>query len=91
MLVKEGLNKLQVLQGCGEPDYQDSHLEYRSIRLGSGYNQPGIDITRTVEVRIDEWTYDFGPRRFMQRLVFEEGRLVFIQDLGYGTANGTPP
>lgn len=88
-LVREGDYKLQVLQKCGGPDYHDSRVEYRSVVLrGSGYNQPGLDIVRQEPVQIDEWTYDFGRRRFMQSLYFENGRLVFIKQLGYGTVNG---
>ena len=90
-LVKEGDYQLQVLQKCGEPDYRDRRVEYRSVRLGSGYNQPGMDMTTTFPVNVDEWTYDFGPRRFMQNLLFENGVLVLIRDLGYGAVNGAEP
>jgi hypothetical protein len=31
-----------------------------------------------VEIVIDEWTYDFGPQKFVQHLIFEQGRLVFV-------------
>jgi len=90
-LVKEGDYKLQVLEKCGNPDYQESRVEYRSTVLrGSGLAQPGLDLIRQEPVTIDEWTYDFGPRRFMQWLHFENGRLILIKDLGYGTVNGTP-
>lgn len=91
-LVKEGDFKAQVLQKCGEPDFHETRVEYRSTVLrGSGLNQPGLDLIRQEPVTIDEWTYDFGPRRFMQALYFENGRLLFIRDLSYGTVNGTPP
>ena len=33
----------------------------------------------TVEVPIEEWIYDFGPRRFLQHLLFEQGRLVHVE------------
>jgi len=84
-LVLEGDYKLQVLQKCGEPDYRESRVEYRLTRLrGSGLNQPGLDQEVQQPVVIDEWTYDFGPHRFMQLLIFENGRLVRIKDLDYG-------
>ena len=38
----------------------------------------------TVEVTIDEWTYDFGSNRFLQFLKFEQGRLVRLQSGSYG-------
>jgi hypothetical protein len=88
-LVTEGDYKLQVLQKCGEPDYAESRVEYRTeVLRGSGLGQPGLDIARQVPVQIDEWTYDFGRRRFMQWLRFENGRLSAIKELGYGTLNG---
>ena len=90
-LVKEGDYKLQVLEKCGDPDYQESRVEYRATVLrGSGVGTPGLDLIRQEPVAIDEWTYDLGPRRFMQWLHFENGRLILIKDLGYGTMNGTP-
>lgn len=90
LLVDEGDYKLQVLEKCGQPNYQESRVEYRSIALrGSGINQPGLDIVQQVQVNIDEWTYDFGPHDFMQKLYFENGRLLNIQSLGYGTVNGS--
>ncbi len=90
LLVKEGDYKLQVLDKCGQPDYSDSRVEYRSTVLrGSGIQQPGLDFINQVPVQIEEWTYDFGRRRFMQFLHFENGRLIYINNLGYGTLNGS--
>jgi hypothetical protein len=90
LLVMEGDYKLQVFEKCGEPDHSESRVEYRSIVLrGSGNNQPGLDFIRQEPVNIDEWTYDFGRHRFMQFLHFENGRLIYINNLGYGTVNGS--
>jgi hypothetical protein len=36
-------------------------------------------------VNIEEWVYNFGPSQFMQLLVFEDGLLVAVRDLGYGS------
>jgi hypothetical protein len=38
----------------------------------------------TREVQIDEWTYDFGPRRFIQYLTFVDGRLLEVEAGGRG-------
>ena len=85
LLVLEEDYKLQVLQKCGEPFYQESRVEYRAMRLrGSGIQQPGLDYETLVPVTVEEWTYNFGPHRFMELLIFENGRLVRIKDLGYG-------
>jgi hypothetical protein len=37
-------------------------------------------------VLIDEWTYDFGPHRFIQYLTFEDGTLLSIEAGGRGSA-----
>jgi len=85
LLVLEGDYKIQVLQKCGEPTYQESRVEYRSFSwYGYGPNQPGLALGNLVPVYIDEWIYNFGPHRFMQLLTFENGRLVRIKDLDYG-------
>ena len=89
-LVKEGDYKLQVLEKCGQPDYSESRVEYRStVMRGSGIQQPGLDFINQVPVQIEEWTYDFGRHRFMQFLHFENGRLIWVNNLGYGTAYGS--
>ncbi|HYE35800.1 DUF2845 domain-containing protein [Methylocaldum sp.] len=79
-LVTLGDYKLQVLSKCGEPIFTDSRIEFRVVRLyGSG-----LEFERYVPVTIDEWTYNFGPNRFVQLLRFENGRLVDVESLGYG-------
>jgi hypothetical protein len=37
-----------------------------------------------VVVVVDEWIYDFGPRRFLQYLTFEGGQLVAVRSGPYG-------
>ena len=44
----------------------------------------------SVEVPVEEWTYDFGPRRFMCRVILERGVIVQIQTLGYGSSPNEP-
>lgn len=40
---------------------------------------------RSVTREYEEWTYNFGPRRFMQVVTFENGRLIDVQSAGYGS------
>lgn len=35
----------------------------------------------------ERWTYDFGPGYFVQFLLFLNGRLVMIEDGGYGQSH----
>jgi hypothetical protein len=37
-----------------------------------------------IEVPVEEWTYNFGPRRFMRSIRFENGIVTSIETLGYG-------
>ncbi len=34
--------------------------------------------------RVEVWTLNFGPSRFMRRLIFRDGYLYRIENLGYG-------
>ena len=81
-LISVGDHKLDVLHKCGEPT-----LTERRIRIqGQEFHYPlhTLDIDRFDEVTIEEWTYNFGPRNFMQSLIFENGILKEIHQLGYG-------
>lgn len=90
LLVLEGDHQIQVLQRCGQPDYSDRRVEYRPSPLygygpyGYGPYWPGRGFGTLVPVYIDEWIYNFGPNRFMQLLIFVNGRLVKIKALDYG-------
>jgi hypothetical protein len=37
-----------------------------------------------VEVPVDVWTYNFGPRHFMREVTFVDGQVDTIRTLGYG-------
>lgn len=88
-IVSSGDTAYQVRSVCGEPDAANRRVEYRTVR------QPGACIVIdgkprcesreiTVEVVVDEWTYDFGKNRFIQYLTFEQGRLLRVDSGGYG-------
>lgn len=80
LLVLEGDYSFTVLQKCGPPQYHDERVEYRSLRLKG----KGLEQEQFVPVRVEEWVYNFGPQFFMQRLRFENGRLIEIKNLDYG-------
>lgn len=84
-LVVDGDSLHEVRSRCGEPDTQLRRMEQRTLRQwisGPCRSQDprscGQMVERTVEVVIDEWTYDFGPHRFVQHLTFEQGTLRTI-------------
>ncbi len=90
-LIAVGDSSARVMQLCGEPAEIVQRTESRS-RVVQRRAADGTIIadTVTVTVVLEHWTYDFGPRRFMRRLVFEEGVLVRLSTLGYGTAGRSP-
>lgn len=84
-LAVEGDSLYDVRSRCGEPDNQIHRVELRTVREwvqgscdGKDQTQCGRMVEHTVEVVIDEWTYDFGPTQFIQHLLFEQGRLVHV-------------
>lgn len=93
-VIDVGMHKMEVMKKCGNPATRDQRVERR--RLGVRHtnqsvppqmihgNRNSVEYEREIEIQIEEWIYNFGPQRFMQRLIFEDGRLKQIQDLDYG-------
>lgn len=92
-IVIKNMHEQQVLNACGEPTtirhlgYAVRNIEvpYRRRQLGglSSEHFPGFGYY-TQEVVVTEFVYNFGPRKFMRRLVFEGGVLISIETIGYG-------
>ncbi len=91
-LVVDGMHEAQVIAACGEPTtrrhlgYAVRSFTYGSGRYGPGWNRshfPGYG-TFSEEVAVTEFVYNFGPRKFMRRLLFEGGILVNIETIGRG-------
>ena len=87
-LISPGALAYEVQLLCGPPDATDRRVETRSVRrpvsVPCRAGRCVVLVDDTVDVTIDEWTYDFGPRRFIQLLVFEQGKLLAIHAGGYG-------
>lgn len=93
-LVSTGDPIYQVRATCGEPDHQESYVEYRAeryrVRVDCQRDRSGRDICnevwseRTIEVPIHRLTYDFGRNRFVNYLLFEFGTLVRVDSGSYG-------
>ncbi len=96
-LVTEGMHIGEVLAACGEPAVESTRrvfIEENPPVLVGGRrvyrrNADGLYVTQSIgpitrEVEIIEFTYNFGPRKFMRLLEFRNGYLADIRDLGYG-------
>ena len=90
-LVQEGDSQLEVKSLCGPPDDVQQRTEARRVQravqrpCARGGGTCAVVVDDFVEVVIDEWVYDFGPRRFLQFLTFEGGRLIDVRSGPYGT------
>lgn len=80
-LVSEGATPADVLLKCGEPMARQTQeipvVREEPVRK----HHPQRTVSRKT---IEEWTYNFGPNRLVQVVVFEEGRLVEVKSAGYG-------
>ena len=95
-LVNEGDPKIRVIKNCGDPDYVQERVIYRSgptrNRIRSDTNDSNSYIREEVlfyqrslvEVLVEEWTYNFGPLRLMRVIRFENGYVVDVDTIGYG-------
>lgn len=89
-IVSSGDSLAQVQQICSDPDAATHRIEVRTVRGpdhccqrgGRTVCRPGDEYT--VEVVVDDWTYDFGRNRFVRYLHFEQGRLLSIATGSYG-------
>ncbi|MFY0569125.1 DUF2845 domain-containing protein [Archangium lansingense] len=83
-LASDGASKSDVLTKCGEPMSKDTRTETVSEKTKQKGQETDTTQERIVSKTIEEWTYNFGPRHFMQVVVFENGRLVDVRSAGYG-------
>jgi hypothetical protein len=79
-IIGRGSSRFEVASLCGDPAQVDHKTVYNSI---SGAT-PGLLAGSSVEVQVELWTYNFGPNKLMQRILFEDGVVVRIESLGYG-------
>ncbi len=93
-IIVDGMHEQQVIAACGQPTtirhlgyaLQAYDIGYRSHYPGgisTGRSYPGYGNLHQ-QVIVTEYIYNFGPRKFMRRLIFEGGVLVAIESIGYG-------
>ena len=94
-LISEGDPMDKVLAQCGEPSYVQTWEEERVMREFFEERDPRYRYRREftyrepilvkIEVKIEEWTYNHGPHRFVDYVRFENGLVteIFSGDYGY--------
>jgi len=97
-LIGDGTPQGKVLKYCGEPESVQVRSILRAgfprYRVRNRIGGAGTAIRADgellyadrayVEVHVEEWTYNFGPRRLMRVIRFENGLVAAIDQLGYG-------
>lgn len=89
-LVREGDTQYEVKSLCGAPDDVQQRTTVRRVQraverpCARGSGSCVVVVDDYVEVVVDEWVYDFGPRRFLQYLTFHGGQLVDVRSGPYG-------
>ena len=92
-IVIKDMHELQVRKACGEPTTQRQlgvvvrrvELPDRRVYANGVTTERFPGYSQWVEeVVMTEYVYNFGPRKFMRRLIFEGGVLVKIESIGYG-------
>ena len=81
-IISEGTPLAKVVALCGNPVQTDRKSVYYHPNESRGYR--GNSLTADIEVQVEVWIYNFGPDRLMQRIRFEDGRVVRIESIGYG-------
>jgi hypothetical protein len=81
-LITNGDSMLRVQHECGEPAFTHSYVSFGAISAFDPLRRVRADLA--VPITVDEWTYNFGPTRFMRKLRFENGELILIEALQYG-------
>ena len=84
-IVSTGDTKQEVINKCGEPDHIE-HWEEERIKGVYHYRDDSYNPFIEEEyVKVEEWTYNFGPTTFIRYLLFENGKLkeIRVGDKGY--------
>ena len=98
-LISPGDHLGELVSSCGEPLVTISKTIYRSgiprgrvryynTRTGNFNDLSDRELIQhqrsVVEVPVEVWTYNFGPRQFMREVTIIDGRVDSIKTLGYG-------
>jgi hypothetical protein len=83
-VVSSGDTKADVLTKCGAPMQREKRQECREPHAGRPRTSGQEPFHATGCITVDMWTYNFGPRRLVHKLIFKSGRLTAIQTHGYG-------
>src|SRR5690606_19532087 len=83
-LIVDGATRSEVAAKCGEPtEVATMRSVFRRPVIWSR-GRPYYIGEDFIEIPVESWLYNFGPNKFMRRVIFEDGIVVEIETLGYG-------
>ena len=71
------MSKSEALINWGEPSHETNWIEEKLYKADE-------NSFKVYNVTMTKWIYDFGPKRFLKSLLFENNRLVSIETGKYG-------
>lgn len=81
-IVSVGDRKFEVFRKCGQPKSVDTRISEQVI--GMREKNRTLSQARRLRVNVEEWTYNFGPTRFLVFITLENGVVVDVQSGDYG-------
>lgn len=81
-VISRGDHATRLLRFCGEPTAIQSWMTQRGVVGFGSVFRPGFGFVE--DVLVEEWTYNFGPRRLMRQIRLENGFVEDVRELGYG-------
>ena len=89
-IISRGDSQAKVQRLCGQPAMRNQRVVENTLAAVTPVNTQGTQLVQatSVSVLVERWTYDFGPRRLMHELIFEDGILVRTRTNGYGSVAG---
>jgi hypothetical protein len=83
-LVLEGDTADKVIATCGQPTDKKSYTALRPPVVWYGNRPVRVQPGGAIEVLVETWTYNLGPKKLMQQVRLEGGYVVEVNALGYG-------
>jgi hypothetical protein len=90
-IISEGDYRIDLLGKCGQPALRERWVAEGRVLGPARRHGGGWVETRTVDVVVDQWTYDFGTLAFSYLVTLENGRITRIERLGHGSRQDPPP
>jgi hypothetical protein len=79
--IVEGQSDYEVLKLCGPPSWTNNRFAFVPVNPGVPY---GYGPQQGYLAPVEDWIYDLGSTKLMERLTFSNGRVIRIETLGYG-------